>query len=383
MRYENLRSKRDEAQARLMAKDKDAERDELFCDVDSSEERKTVNDACTQCDLADTQGEVLFLKEKVSVLDLELKERNKEIYKLREENAKLKERKFSFNSVKESREKLKFFTGIPALPIFLWIVELVKDKIKHCNKHLSLEDHILIVLMKLRLGLLNKDLAHRFGCGTTVYSKFYRVWLPGLSHCLKKLVVWPCKMDVKLNLPQSFQRKYQDCIYIIDCTEIFIERPKNVTARAQTWSNYKHNNTIKYLIGISSAGAITFLSQGWGGRVSDKQITLDSGFLSKVQNGDCILADRGFLIEDELHRRGAYLKLPKFTKGKDQLAASDVHTSRQLSNVRIHVERVIGQLKKFRLIQNTIPISQVDMLDDVMKVISALINLNKSVVSVL
>ena len=130
---------------------------------------------------------------------------------------------------------------------------------------------------------------------------------------------------------------------IIDCTEIFIERPKSLTARAQTWSNYKHNNTIKYLIGISLAGAVTFLSTGWGGRVSDKVLTLESGFSEKVSHGDCILADRGFLIEQELNEKGAYLKIPYFTKGKDQLSGKEVHESRQLSNVRIHVERVIGQ----------------------------------------
>ena len=61
-----------------------------------------------------------------------------------------------------------------------------------------------------------------------------------------------------------------------------MERPKNLTARAITWSNYKHNNTIKYLIGTTPAGAISFLLKGWGGRVSDKMITMEYGFLGKL-----------------------------------------------------------------------------------------------------
>ena len=38
------------------------------------------------------------------------------------------------------------------------------------------------------------------------------------------------------------------CVVIIDCFEIFIERPMNLKARAQTWSNYmyKHHNTVKF-----------------------------------------------------------------------------------------------------------------------------------------
>jgi len=56
------------------------------------------------------------------------------------------------------------------------------------------------------------------------------------------------------------------------------------------------------------------------------------------------LADRGFAIHDELATRSAFLQIPKFTRGKSQMTGKDVDQSRQLSNVRIHVERVIGQL---------------------------------------
>ena len=37
-----------------------------------------------------------------------------------------------------------------------------------------------------------------------------------------------------------------------------------------------------------------FISKGWGGHTSDKHITEHSGFLKHLQNGDVILADRGF-----------------------------------------------------------------------------------------
>ena len=60
--------------------------------------------------------------------------------------------------------------------------------------------------------------------------------------------------------------------------------------------------------------------------------------------------------------------------------AEEVDKSRQMSNVRIHVEHAIGRLKTFRILQSTIPITQIDLLDDVMIVICALENLNCSVV---
>ena len=65
---------------------------------------------------------------------------------------------------------------------------------------------------------------------------------------------------------------------MIDCTEIYIERPLNLQARAQTWYNYKNTNTIKYLIAIAPVGAVSILSREWGGRVYDKEVTMHSGF---------------------------------------------------------------------------------------------------------
>lgn len=201
-----------------------------------------------------------------------------------------------------------------------------------------------------------------------------------MAQNLKPLIKWPSKQAILKNMPKCFKPKYQRCRCIIDCTEIFINKPTNLTARAQTYSNYKSQNTVKYLVGMSPAGAITFLSEGWGGRVSDKQLTAESGFYDLLQINDEILADRGFTIRDELAVRGATLRIPHFTKGKKQLSAQEVETSRRLSNVRIHIERVIGRWKTFRILTTVIPHSQVDLLDDIVIVCAALTNICKCVV---
>jgi len=96
----------------------------------------------------------------------------------------------------------------------------------------------------------------------------------------------------------DFQKHCPSCAVIIGCFEIFIERPTNLLARAQTYSSYKDHNTVKYLIGITPQGTVSFISDGWGGRVSDKHLTENCGLLSNLIPGDFVLANQGFNIQD-------------------------------------------------------------------------------------
>lgn len=116
-------------------------------------------------------------------------------------------------------------------------------------------------------------------------------------------------------MPIVFKTSYPKYCSIIDCFEVFVQRPGQLTARAQTWSNYKHNNTIKFLVSITPTRAISFVSKAVGGRTSDKVITLRSGFLDKLQYGEQVMADRGFQISEELAINRAALVIPAFTKG--------------------------------------------------------------------
>ena len=132
------------------------------------------------------------------------------------------------------------------------------------------------------------------------------------------------------------------CAVLIDCFEVFIDRPSNLKARAETWSSYKHHNTIKFLIGITPQGTVSYISRAWGGWVTDKYIAENCGILDIINPGDVILADRGFNIQESVACTMAQVKLPAFIKGKSQLSPVDIETTRKIAHVRIHVEQVIG-----------------------------------------
>ncbi|KAJ8019344.1 hypothetical protein HOLleu_42105 [Holothuria leucospilota] len=158
---------------------------------------------------------------------------------------------------------------------------------------------------------------------------------------------------------------YAACI--IDCTEIYIQRPKNLKKRAQTYSNYKSHNTYKALYCIAPNGFVMYVSKLFGGRASVYYVFIshNSGFGSHLLPGDEVLADRGFTIENILPV-GVKLSIPAFTKGnKDRcLPEENVASTRRIANVRIHVERAIRRLKCFKILANVIPcrIKNVDIL---------------------
>lgn len=156
-----------------------------------------------------------------------------------------------------------------------------------------------------------------------------------------------------------------------------------MVASANVFSNYKKHNTIKVLIGISACGSIIYVSEAFGGRTSDKEVVKSSGFLDLILEGDFVLADRGFLIDDMLAPLNASVAYPAFKKKSHQLEPLDAVHSKELSSLRIHVERLIGSLRqKFLILSDIIPITMLQhwnnntpAIDQVLTICSALVNL--------
>ena len=95
------------------------------------------------------------------------------------------------------------------------------------------------------------------------------------------------------------------------------------------------------------------------------------------------LADRRFTIAECVGLKQAKLVIPAFTKEKSLLDPVDVEKTREITNVRIHVERVIGLLwHKYTILEGTLPTEflnsangEVPMIDRILRVCAALVNL--------
>ena len=136
------------------------------------------------------------------------------------------------------------------------------------------------------------------------------------SKC-KEVNIWPTRAQINSTMPTSFS-EYPTTRVILDATEIFIEQPSSPAAQQLTFSSYKNHNTLKALVGITPSGAISFVSKLFGGNISDRELTIQSGLIDKLEPGDSVMADKGFTIADLLITRGVTLNITPM-KTEDQL----------------------------------------------------------------
>ena len=238
---------------------------------------------------------------------------------LEQVQAREKAKVFSWKRIK-SDAKMKFYTGLQTVALFSVLCasiqpclpnlvywrgkkNIVSTKYKRTatkrSPKLDKKNQFLFVFMRLRLWLLNEDLADRFDISQATCSSIFTAWIRLWSSLLgDALMRWLARETVYSNLPSMFRGKYRKTRCIIDCSGAYIELPKSGDEQAATWSDYKKHNTFKFSIAISPVGFIMFLSDCYGGRTTDQLICKDNNFYNLLEAGDEIKADRGFQIQE-------------------------------------------------------------------------------------
>jgi hypothetical protein len=111
-------------------------------------------------------------------------------------------------------------------------------------------------------------------------------------------------------------------------------------------------------------------------------------YIDNLKEGDVVLLDRGFLVNDLINLCDAELKTPAFKGKRSQLSQLEVEESRTLSKVKVTAERVIGTLKqRFSILSGTLnhemfftDEDEICFVDKIVKVASALNICNFSIV---
>ena len=140
------------------------------------------------------------------------------------------------------------------------------------RRSLSPMNEFFLTLCRIKAGLFEQDLANQFQISQSTVSLIITSWINFIYAKFKEVPTWPSRQVIDCFMPYQFENLYPSTRCIIDATEIYIQMPSNPSAQQLTFSSYKNYNTVKSLIAITPSGSISFVSDLYGGNISDKKL---------------------------------------------------------------------------------------------------------------
>jgi hypothetical protein len=241
-------------------------------------------------------------------------------------------------------------------------------------KKLNPVDCLFIMLCRLRHNFCLQDLAYRFGLTLRSVSVVFNSWVNHMYFKFGQLSIWPHRNTIIGKMPKQFCKDFPKSIAIIDATELRTETPCALALQSRLYSNYKSSNTLKGLVACDPNGTLLFVSKLFTGSISDNELTRQSGFLDVLKDllsieflneGDAIMADKGFTIHDDLQKLNLELNIPPFTSSTQQMTKAETEKTQKIAKHRIHIERLIAKIKKYKIVSNRIPTNMFSSIDKI------------------
>ena len=287
---------------------------------------------------------------------------------------------FSLARFQDNDSDIQYYTGFPTMSAFTSCAEFLnlsegnaisyRSKSSDSNRRrargggrksrMSLMEKFFITMVRLRRGLEFRLLGDLYLVDAATISRIVHTMINYLYLRLGMIPIWPTPEQVSKRLPDVFKELYPTTFAVIDATEIKCEAPSSLPAQSQVYSAYKSHTTLKGLIAMAPDGAVTFVSELFGGSISDRELVIKSHFLDllpAVGYGCSIMADKGFDIQDLLIPYGVKLNIPPFKKSGQQMTAADVQRTQRIAKVRIHIERLMERIKEFQIFSRIIPVT--------------------------
>ncbi|KAK3919755.1 Carbamoyl-phosphate synthase large chain [Frankliniella fusca] len=292
-------------------------------------------------------------------------------------------------------KKFKFFTGLSVEDFEILFSLLGGDcVIRRLRQKFTLSDftpkaskysgrdRLFYFLLRLRRGLPLEDLAEIANISVPYLDDLLYIMTRHIYLVFKSMEnrMFPTAAEQAKNKPKPF-RPFPNLRVILDSAQFFIQMPTNFEQQGNTYSSYKHHNTVIVVIGISCQGAVIHVSPVFEGNISDKGIVRESGLLQRLSEGDAVMTDRGFDIEGELLDIGVRLYKPPSLGDRNKLTAEEEILTKAIASARIYVEHIIADIKDNRLLQGVIPILLSPVIPDLIFIAGYLCNFKKSRIS--
>ena len=294
---------------------------------------------------------------------------------------------YSIDKFRSDDAAIHFYTGLETYAKFVNVLHSLGPA-AYCLRYIyfqvsgvSVEDQLFMTLMKLRRYTLNFELSRFFSVSEATVKNIVYTWILFMSKQWRRLNIWPSQELVRHFAPSDFKLKFPTTRVIVDGTECPIKKPKAPRAQQSTFSTYKNRNTVKVLIGSTPGGLVSYVSQVYGGSTSDRQIVERCQLVNACDPGDSVMADKGFNVQDLFAPRNVMVNIPTFFKKKNRMSGKVVLKDRRVSSKRVHVERIIGLGKTFKILTNPLTGTEAKISSDIIFVCYMLCNFRTCIVS--
>ncbi|XP_038047675.1 uncharacterized protein LOC119721789 [Patiria miniata] len=220
-------------------------------------------------------------------------------------------------------------------------------------------DQFFLTVIKCRRYTPNFELSRMFKISESEVYCIFVTWMRFMSLQWREVDIWPSRDCVSFYAPSDFKRNFPTTRTILDGFEFPVKKPKAPTAQQVTFSTYKNRNTAKSVLGVTPGGLVSYMSCAYGGSTSDRQIAERSGLTRRTDPGDAIMVDKGFDIQDTFAPVDVTINIPTFFRKKNRMSGKSVLRDRKISSKRVHVERIIGLGKTYKIL--TQPLNQTEM----------------------
>ena len=297
-------------------------------------------------------------------------------------------RTFSIHNFKTEPEIIKYYTSFEDYDHFMLLFSCLGPAVSHLigleNISNPPEDQLFMTMMKIRHAKDDFELGFFFNLRPHQVSTVFTTWINFMYFQLGELRIWPESSIIKKHMPSHFAQTFPKTRVILDATEVPIQKPQSSGPQRETFSSYKNKNTLKVMVGCTPRGTISFVSDAYGGSTSDRQIIERSKLVensSPIENGDSIMADRGIMVQDLFAARDIHVNTPTMLKGKSQLEPDEVLKDRKVASKRIHIERVIGLAKTYKILKKDMNYNLTTLGSRIIKVCFYLCNFRPCIVN--
>jgi len=94
------------------------------------------------------------------------------------------------------------------------------------SRKLTMIQELIITLLRLRLALSVYIVSILFGVSCSRISSISTTWIFCMYFIFGDQIIWPSKDLIQKHMPSVFKKSFPRTRAIIDCSEVFIQRPR-------------------------------------------------------------------------------------------------------------------------------------------------------------